>query len=235
MTKAKSVEQLIKRPWTRDEDEVLRSRYAEIDDVAAIVPGRTKHAIVGRANVLGLHRPPSRPHPGKIVSPVFVRDGVEGKACVKCLEWKPLVKFGRHSTCVGGRRNTCTTCEGRQSRAHTKADPVKYERMKANVRAYQARNPLRMRILCLKRRCRMAGGRGVTLEQYRELLELYDYRCAYCGSSKNLTMDHFVPLSRGGEHDIDNILPACWHCNSSKHTLTGFEFYERERQRAQKA
>jgi 5-methylcytosine-specific restriction endonuclease McrA len=53
------------------------------------------------------------------------------------------------------------------------------------------------------------------------LKELYDYRCAYCGDKfDSITMDHIVPISNGGNHTLSNIVPACMHCNCSKHTKT---------------
>ncbi|HAT1242480.1 TPA: HNH endonuclease [Corynebacterium striatum] len=33
-----------------------------------------------------------------------------------------------------------------------------------------------------------------------------------------MTLDHVVPLSRGGKNTIGNALPACQSCNSSKHS-----------------
>lgn len=41
--------------------------------------------------------------------------------------------------------------------------------------------------------------------------------CTYCGLAKKLEMDHVDPLIHGGEHDVDNIVPACKSCNASKH------------------
>lgn len=53
-----------------------------------------------------------------------------------------------------------------------------------------------------------------------EKLSRVDYRlanaCTYCSSAENLTIDHIVPLSRGGEHTIENLTTACWTCNCSK-------------------
>jgi 5-methylcytosine-specific restriction endonuclease McrA len=43
--------------------------------------------------------------------------------------------------------------------------------------------------------------------------------CHYCGgkfTSAELTMDHVVPLARGGESTRGNIVPACRACNQSK-------------------
>ena len=41
--------------------------------------------------------------------------------------------------------------------------------------------------------------------------------CYYCGHGDNLTVDHLVPLVRGGPDEADNLIWACRSCNSSKH------------------
>ncbi len=43
--------------------------------------------------------------------------------------------------------------------------------------------------------------------------------CHYCGGTfppSELTMDHIVPLSRGGHSTKGNIVPCCKACNNSK-------------------
>jgi 5-methylcytosine-specific restriction endonuclease McrA len=40
----------------------------------------------------------------------------------------------------------------------------------------------------------------------------------------NLHLDHATPLSRGGDHSIDNLVPACGECNLKKGTKTMDEF-----------
>lgn len=69
-----------------------------------------------------------------------------------------------------------------------------------------------------KRKARVRNAIGFfTTTEWLKLLELYHNRCAYCGKkSKGLTVDHIVPLIRGGTNTIDNIVPACGACNSSK-------------------
>lgn len=42
-----------------------------------------------------------------------------------------------------------------------------------------------------------------------------DQRCVYCGDMAG-TVDHIVPLARGGYEHEDNLVPACSRCNSSK-------------------
>lgn len=56
-----------------------------------------------------------------------------------------------------------------------------------------------------------------TLPQWLEVLGEFGHCCAYClrGDCK-LTMDHVIPISKGGEHVRENIVPACKSCNSRK-------------------
>jgi len=66
-----------------------------------------------------------------------------------------------------------------------------------------------------------------SLEEWNTKLEEYNYRCAYCGqglSSNTITIDHVIPLSRGGSNYIDNLVPACRLCNSKKHNKTAEEY-----------
>lgn len=40
--------------------------------------------------------------------------------------------------------------------------------------------------------------------------------CRYCGSTENLSIDHIVPLARGGTNDLDNLQFLCMPCNRRK-------------------
>lgn len=61
----------------------------------------------------------------------------------------------------------------------------------------------------------------LTEAQWRDILDQYHHRCAYCGSKLDkLTIDHVVPLIKGGKHSASNVVPACLHCNSSKKDKT---------------
>ena len=59
-----------------------------------------------------------------------------------------------------------------------------------------------------------------TDEQFTKLCEQHDNRCLCCGKVKKLTVDHIVPLSKGGSNDISNIQSICGPCNSKKGTKT---------------
>lgn len=63
---------------------------------------------------------------------------------------------------------------------------------------------------------KLGNGGRLTTEQWRQILRAYGC-CAYCGATDlELTMDHVVPLSKGGPHSPDNVVPACRICNCRK-------------------
>jgi 5-methylcytosine-specific restriction endonuclease McrA len=53
--------------------------------------------------------------------------------------------------------------------------------------------------------------------------------CWYCGQKvgyANLTMDHVIPLARGGRSTKDNLVPCCKECNTKKKSLLPVEWTE---------
>lgn len=56
----------------------------------------------------------------------------------------------------------------------------------------------------------------VPIDELKVLYGVFDNSCAYCGTAKQLTIDHIVPVSKGGKNMVGNIVPACKSCNSSK-------------------
>ena len=46
--------------------------------------------------------------------------------------------------------------------------------------------------------------------------EVRCYICKECIDADDLTLDHVVPLCRGGTNDDDNLKPCCNKCNASK-------------------
>lgn len=61
------------------------------------------------------------------------------------------------------------------------------------------------------------------------LLSDQGHRCYYCGkllTEVTATIDHMLPLSRGGKNDRDNLCAACSPCNGFKSSMTAEEFIE---------
>ena len=42
------------------------------------------------------------------------------------------------------------------------------------------------------------------------------FTCLYCGAGKNLTFDHVIPKSKGGQTSWENVASACSTCNVKK-------------------
>lgn len=76
----------------------------------------------------------------------------------------------------------------------------------------------------------------LTDKEWGEIKLKFNNECAYCGQTKKLEHDHFIPISKGGEYTINNIVPSCKSCNRKKHNSDFFswypqqEFYSKERE-----
>ena len=67
-----------------------------------------------------------------------------------------------------------------------------------------------------RRRTLVKGGGNFTDNEWKQLCQKYSCRCLACGEKKPLTVDHVIPLSKGGTNTIENIQPLCKSCNSKK-------------------
>jgi 5-methylcytosine-specific restriction endonuclease McrA len=179
------------------------------------------------------------------------------RACVRCATVKPLALFakgarkdGTHSYCLDcmseykrKRYAANPEPERERCRAYNKANPsVPREAMRRlrerdpvgqreRVRAWRSENPDRTSVYDAKKRAIRRGaskGGTVTAAQWSEIKRKHRHCCAYCGQKpKRLTMDHIIPLARGGKHEPDNIAPACATCNSRKHATHPLDFAQR--------
>lgn len=70
----------------------------------------------------------------------------------------------------------------------------------------------------------------LTLIEWKERLEEFEHRCAYCGQKPPegewLELEHLIPLTRGGFHRKSNVVPACGDCNKRKGQMTAEEYLE---------
>lgn len=65
---------------------------------------------------------------------------------------------------------------------------------------------------------------GVYQVSVKELVKLYSSPCIACGTTEQVTIDHIIPIARGGRHSIGNLQPLCLTCNSSKNARTMAEW-----------
>lgn len=73
-----------------------------------------------------------------------------------------------------------------------------------------------MGVKSMGRSARTTKGSTRRWRQIREIILRRDqYTCQYCGQDAN-TVDHVVPISKGGNDLPDNLVAACARCNYSK-------------------
>lgn len=56
-----------------------------------------------------------------------------------------------------------------------------------------------------------------------------DKKCRSCGSVEKLTVDHVIPLSRGGTDEPGNLRTLCASCNQNKSSFIEWDFLRRLR------
>jgi len=87
---------------------------------------------------------------------------------------------------------------------------------------WRSENPDKARSIWFTRRARESGADGkITAKEWRELKKKYNYACLCCSRREpeiKLTLDHVVPLVKGGKNIISNGQPLCQSCNSKKGT-----------------
>jgi 5-methylcytosine-specific restriction endonuclease McrA len=101
-----------------------------------------------------------------------------------------------------------------------------HKKLVARVTAWRLANPEARALEGHRRRAKVKC--GISRSELGTLREKYGKRCAICHVSGRMTIDHVMPLSRGGQHIISNIQFLCRSCNSSKHARP-MELFAREK------
>lgn len=168
------------------------------------------------------------------------------KRCSSCKEVKPVSGFAPCNTDRSGYEPRCRKCRRIQSRdwhRRNKEWVRRYEeehrdhllkiRREHNREYRKQPNAIAMRRarektakVRLYNRNRQALRRtttrqgDVTPEMLQKLLDSQS-RCCYCrklfNSRREKTIDHVIPVSKGGQHVLSNLVVACKPCNSRKH------------------
>lgn len=59
-------------------------------------------------------------------------------------------------------------------------------------------------------------GSGVFVVTEKDYRKIMSGPCASCGGTDDITLDHIVPVARGGRHSVGNLQALCRGCNASK-------------------
>ena len=84
---------------------------------------------------------------------------------------------------------------------------------------------------CRRRAKEATLGNGITVEQWQECMNFFNWKCAYSGKplkEGNRSLDHITPLNLGGENEIWNLVPMYINYNSSKQDKEMLEWYKEQ-------
>lgn len=158
------------------------------------------------------------------------------KYCPKCGQTKDITEFHKNGSTL---RSFCKECENKRSilnkestgyysRPEVRAKRNEDSRLHKQAK-YKFDEEYRVAelIRCHNRRA-LVSETTLTPLEWLSIVEQFNHYCAYCGTRHNLTMDHIVPISKGGKTTADNIVPACSSCNSSKQAEDVVEWYTKQ-------
>jgi 5-methylcytosine-specific restriction endonuclease McrA len=149
------------------------------------------------------------------------------KRCHICHIVKPTTDFYTAKGHNDGFQSRCIPCEKKYQ--HDRRDRYRdrqrvlrqrwreenRERSRASDTRYRNAHPEIWAAQARKRRAKARSNDTFYISQ-KELKKLYVGPCTYCGVSGKMTLDHVVPIQRGGSHSVGNLVPACGPCNFSK-------------------
>lgn len=100
----------------------------------------------------------------------------------------------------------------------TKAKYRKTERYKKSHKKYEQspKGKQALKNVCHRRRGNLKNAGKFTAQEWEEIKQKFNYRCAMCGKKRKLTQDHIRPLTKNGLNIKENVQPLCKSCNSKK-------------------
>lgn len=110
--------------------------------------------------------------------------------------------------------------------AHWDRQHAWYEKNKeviqARVACYKKEHPEQYQMYANRR---IAAKKTDIVENFsiNDIAIMYGDKCFYCAAAFE-HIDHFVPLSKGGEHTLENVRPSCQACNLRKSNKMPGEF-----------
>lgn len=147
----------------------------------------------------------------KAPKPIIARNGIEGKECNRCEEWKPLTEYHKFKRLAYGLNIYCKECDRVAKRNYFQSE-------KGRENSYSART---------KRRSRM-NNVEFTPFQRKAILDRDNWTCQKCGikvhdrntgewnTPDKAHLDHIISLYDSGSSEPENIQTLCRTCNLSK-------------------
>lgn len=140
------------------------------------------------------------------------------KPCGDCGRWLPLEQYNNNAHGRGRPKSMCRDCERIRNVAWRKANPTYWQE-------WQKANAQKVRDISNRRRAQKLNGQYEEID--RDLVFKRDgYECKLCSKPLDMgakfphplspTLDHIVPLNKGGHHLYVNLQAAHFRCNTAK-------------------
>ena len=85
------------------------------------------------------------------------------------------------------------------------------------IKQWKKENYERVKLHGRTRESRLRASIGsFNIREWLDLCNKYNNKCVCCNKKRKLTVDHVVPISKGGTSFISNIQPLCGKCNNRK-------------------
>lgn len=176
------------------------------------------------------------------------------KKCTKCKQWQPFSNFHKDNSRFDKLKAKCISCDyipktnriGKRERDMKKEANLKWcrgcqkwlpmsevprdickEHAKIEYRKHYQNSERMRRGIISRNNSRKRGIDPISADTQIYLLEKFENKCAYCNENKADTFDHIIPISKGGKTELDNIVPACRFCNSSKNNQDVWKWIEK--------
>lgn len=160
----------------------------------------------------------------------YYRDGL--KRCKECEQYKPTGSYGHHSTHWDRLNHICSQCiKNRKYQKNPETSKKWYQNNRIHTlqrgKEWAKNNRDKTRAIWHRYKTRKINAIGkFTASQIEKLKQYYcpDGKCLKCYEVRKLTIDHVVPLSKGGSNCIENIQLLCGNCNSGKCNYHSMDF-----------
>lgn len=181
------------------------------------------------------------------------------RTCSQCEQRLPISEFHKDKAATDGRRSKCKSCriglvqdwyqeniQERRAKANSRRkENVEVERQKDNAR-YERDREKRIALATEHSHRRKARKLNTVVEKGISVISLkkrHGTKCHYCQKEMDFskgvgrkfnndmaTIEHLIPLARGGEHTFANTVLACRFCNISRGAKSqeDFEKYRNE-------
>jgi 5-methylcytosine-specific restriction endonuclease McrA len=109
--------------------------------------------------------------------------------------------------------NVCTVRRAVVLLLKEKAEVIERAELELHSPSHTMSRPVVIRLVTYVRIPRDTHRRKITR---RAVFARDDWTCQYCGARSNLTVDHVIPRSKGGQSNWENIVASCAPCNRRK-------------------